>query len=159
MSLRKFAFLSVLSALATENIYAAEPADLFSRANCFNNESITYNYFDPPELRVVTSHHFENGVMKHYVTENPPVACSVGVGIIQTVDGLYCYYVATLDTRHAGVHGAFLSSEPNPDGTLIPGVTTKWSVTGYHTTIFPTGGYVSTNTSASDCNLHFEQFY
>jgi len=50
----------------------ADEEDLFSRANCFNNESITYNYFDPPQLRAVFSHHFKNGTRKHYVTENPP---------------------------------------------------------------------------------------
>ena len=158
-SLKKTACFPILCAMISSNIGAAEPADLFSRANCFNNESITYNYFDPPELRFVASHHFENGSMKHYVTENPPAVCWFATGSVKTVSGLYCHYYATSNTRHAAVHGAFASSEPNPDGTLVPGVTTKWSVTGYHTTLLPTGGYVRTVTNANNCNLHFDQFY
>jgi len=151
-------FLSMFAAHA----FAAEPADQFSRSNCFNNESITYNYFDPPEWRTVFSWHFENGTRRHYVTPNPPYifGCYVGSGGYTMINGLYCPHYLTSATRHAGIHGAFASTEPNPDGNLTPGITTAWSVEGVHTTYFPGAGtYVVSRTYASDCNLHFEQFY
>ena len=58
-----------LSPILFPSSATADDVDTFSRANCFNNESITYNYFDPPESRGVFSHHFKNGTRKHYVTE------------------------------------------------------------------------------------------
>lgn len=75
------------------------------------------------------------------------------------VNGLYCLHYYTYATRHAGVHGAFLSTEPNPDGNLAPGITNKWSVQGVHATYYPGIGFVYSSTQASDCNLHFDQFY
>lgn len=143
------------------SVIAAEPADLFSRAKCYNNESITYNYWDPAQWRTVYSWHFVNGHRQHYVTENPPdiSTCYPSAGGYHQVNGLYCQHFPTLQTRHAGVHGAFLSSEPNPDGDLSPSGPQTWTVQGVHTTVYPGIGYSVTHTSASDCNLHFEQFY
>jgi hypothetical protein len=139
---------------------AAEPVDLFSRANCFNNESITYNFFDPPETRFVSSFHSLNGNTVHYVTENPIFSCRPGLpGEVTTVSGQVCLYTDSTQTRHAAVHGLFSSSEPNPDGNLFPGVTSAWSVRGFHVTVVPGVGDVGTVTDASDCNLHFDQFY
>lgn len=151
--------LSYLSFFIVGSAISAEPADLFSRANCLNNESITYNYFDPPEIRTVFSTHYKNGVYKHYVTDANPVACSPATGTVRTASGLFCVYSPHSATRHAGVHGAFLSTEPNPDGNLVPGVTTAWRVVGSHRTMFPWGGSVQVLTNATDCNFHFDQFY
>ncbi len=132
-------------------------SDQFSRANCGNNESITYDYFDPPQWRAVFSHHFESGSQKHYVTENPAAICVRGVGGYHQVNGRVCLHYPTYKTRHAAVHGLFLSSEPNPDGFLSG--TSDWSVLGYHATIIPRVGYRRSVTSATSCNLRFEQFY
>lgn len=164
---RGAAYIVFLAPFFFASVYAAEPADLFSRANCFNNESITYNYFDPPQFRVIFSHHFKNNVRQHYVTENPPArgTCRPGVNGLHQVNGQYCLHLETYRTRHAGVHGQFLSSEPNPDGDLNPGllglvgVLTPWRVDGIHTIVIPGAGYVVRNTTATGCNLHFEQFY
>lgn len=151
----------VALAFATTALLAAEPADEFSRAECFNNESITYNYWDPVEWRSVYSWHFLNGERQHYVTENPPAweTCVPGFSGFTQVNGWYCFHFVTSQTRHAGVHGAFLSSEPNPDGTMIPGFEYGWTVQGIHTTVIPGVIYWIVHTTASDCNLHFEQFY
>lgn len=151
----------ILSLGMSTLIGAAEPADEFSRANCFNNESITYNYWDPPEWRGVYSWHYQLGVKKHYVTENPPdiMTCYAGGAGNHMVSGLYCLHYMTLATRHAAVHGAFASSEPNPDGTMVPGFSTDWYVEGVHAVWYPGFGGFNVYTSASDCNLRFEQFY
>ncbi|GAB4194358.1 MAG: hypothetical protein Tsb002_25800 [Wenzhouxiangellaceae bacterium] len=144
--------LASITITSAAMVYAAEPADTFSRANCFNNESITYNYFDPPEWRAVFSWHWDKRVNAwvHYVTENPLAYC----------DAVTCWHHFTLQTRHAGVHGMFLSSEPNPDGTMLPGLNgMHWVVSGIHTTIVPGVTYFQQGTSASDCNLHFDQIY
>lgn len=145
-------------------VLAAEDADEFSRANCFNNESITYNYFDPPEWRAVFSWHFQLGFRKHYVTENPIVPqecnefpqCHLGYC---NMPGQMCLHYIMVDTWHGGVHGAFNSSEPNPDGLLPPGAVFSWSTEGVHgwlvAGVFPWNSY----TEADDCNLHFEQIY
>jgi len=56
----------------------------------------------------------------------------------------------------------FLSSEPNPDGNLFPGVTSAWRVKGTHTTYIipsPFSLYIITYTDEDDCNLHFDQVY
>ncbi|CAA0121169.1 Uncharacterised protein [Halioglobus japonicus] len=152
---------AVLAAAGIHEVFAAEPADLFSRANCLNNESITYNYFDPPEMRGALSWHFKNGIRKHYVTENPAYAptCAPGTDGNHQVNGLMCSHLFTMGTWHGGVHGAFNSSEPNPDGTLTPGVTTGWVTIGLHRTLTYGVGVATTYTLATDCNLHFEQFY
>jgi len=141
--------------------FAAENADRFSRANCFNNESITYNYFNPPKYRLVFSRHFKNGDLKHYVTEGEPdwTTCLPGFHGNHQVNGLYCYHFLYSATRQAGVHGAFLSSEPNPDGNLFPGITSDWRVEGVHYAKRRFGQIVSVDTEATDCNLHLDQFY
>lgn len=150
--------------LMLSTVAMAEEADEFSRANCFNNESITYNYFDPPEWRAVFSWHFENGIRRHYVTENPivPSECNPNPNCAQgycNMDGQACLHYITVATWHGGVHGLFNSSEPNPDGNLWPGFTEKWRSDGVHGWlvggVFPWNTY----TSADDCNAHFEQFY
>jgi hypothetical protein len=151
----------LIASLASSCLFAAEPADQFSRANCFNNESITYNYWDPPQWRGVASWHFENGIRRHYVTPNPPVlsTCTVGSGGYTMMNGLYCQHYWTSATRHAGIHGAFASTETNPDGNLTPGFSSSWSVQGVHGTLYPGIAIVYQVTNASDCNLHFDQFY
>lgn len=156
-----FAFV-FLGFFGSETSFSAEPADLFSRANCYNNESITYNYFDPDEWRTVISWHYLNGTLQHYVTENPPYlpSCHPGTGGNHQVNGLLCGHQWELDDRQAGVHGAFLSSEPNPDGDLTPGCAAgSWRTLGDHYTLTPGIGFVEVHTEATDCNAHPEQFY
>lgn len=138
----------------------ANAASHFSRANCWNNESISWSLISP-QWRGVFSHHFLNGVKKHYVTENPPIypSCVPGINGNHEVNGLRCAYSMTKELRHAGVHGAVLSSEPNPDGNLSPGTTSAWSVTGYHTVwLKPINKFLYSETSANDCNGEFDQF-
>lgn len=127
----------------------------FSRANCWNNESISWTVVGGYHWRVVFSRHFKNGTKKHYVTENPPVypTCLPGFNGNHQVNGLSCSHWYTKELRHAGVHGAFLSSEPNPDGTLSPGTTSAWSVQGvHHRWIKSINKFLLTETEASDCN-------
>lgn len=149
-------FLSLLLALPV-----SANQDQFSRANCWNNESLTFSLLTPPESRAVFSWHFKNGVRKHYVTENPadPATCRISGGGFHQVSGLYCFHHFTTKRRHAAIHGRFLSSEPNPDGNLTPGTTSAWRTEGIHTLNLPGIGGFSWPTNARNCNLHYSQFY
>jgi hypothetical protein len=154
----------ILLIVAVQSVSAQEPADLFSRANCYNNESITYNYWDPAENRWVFSWHFKNDVRQHYVTPNPVATgtCVIGFNGSHMVNGLICEHYSTLDTRHAAVHGLLnvLFGEPNPDGDLTPGCGQgPWRTEGYHTTLIPGIGGITTRSFAHNCNARFDQFY
>lgn len=125
---------------------AAEPADEFSRANCFNNESITYNYWDPPQWRAVFSWHFDthNGYAAHYVTPNQLAYC----------DYYTCWYYFFEATRHAAIHSG---NEPNA-GPIVWN-SNRWFVNGKHDTLIPGVAITTRWTSAQDCNLRLDQFY
>lgn len=152
--------LVVCAGLGPPVSMAAEPSDLFSRANCFNNESITYNYFAPPQWRAVISWHYDthNNNAVHLIAHAKPISCfgqySSNCPTVCT-PAMNCLYPLTQDTRHAGIHNVY-------DGVPIPGVTTRWRVHGYHNTTYTNFGFpigIVTQTDAVDCNLHLEQFY
>lgn len=57
-------------------IIAAEETDMFSRANCINNESISYNFFEPAQWRLTFSTHIRSSTSEnHYVASGPFVGC------------------------------------------------------------------------------------
>ena len=156
--------LVVLFALSNASVLiAAEPADEFSRANCFNNESITYNYWDPPTQRGVISHHVDtdSGYAEHFKGSTDPVQCASGPPCpttCTTADA--CLWPVKWDTRHAAIHNF-------ADGVPLPGISDRWSVHGVHVFVlwwemypYPSPVSIKTYTGpVDDCNLHFDQFY
>ncbi|MDH5242032.1 MAG: hypothetical protein OEW73_14745 [Gammaproteobacteria bacterium] len=151
----------IVAALLLTQAQISESADHFSRANCWNNESLSWSLIQQ-QWRGVFSHHWKNGVKQHYVTENPPAypSCVLGVNGDHDIYGFQCLYYVTKEYRHAGVHGGFLSSDdPHPDGDLSLFTTTDWYVEGKHTTwIKPINKFLFTATSAIDCNGEIGQF-
>ncbi len=106
--------------------------------------------------------HIAGGDGRHYVTENPAVvsSCVPATGVAAMINGLHCFHSYTKAFRHAAVHGAILTSEPNPDGDLALGVAVGWSVIGeHHRWIKGPNIFQYRVTNATDCNLHPDQFY
>ncbi|MEQ9003865.1 MAG: hypothetical protein RIE74_09890 [Pseudomonadales bacterium] len=154
-------------------VVVAEEADEFSRANCFNNESITYDFFAPPKQMVVISWHTDtNNGVTHYAGSSDPIGCN---GFLwppgvpnpcpkgNLVESSYCtfdqncLYPYTWRTRHAGIHNL-------TDGVPLPGISSRWIVEGRHSyylgSLFGIPIAVIQNTGPeTDCNLHFDQFY
>jgi hypothetical protein len=134
-----------------------DPDQQISRANCLNNESITFQPTVPPMPLSVFSWHFEHGIRRHYVTENAPTPdCAPNppchLGYCNT-SGQYCLYYLRVGTRQAAIHGSIAPSEAYSDGPLVPGVTTKWSVEGVHGMLWLGAFPINFYTSANDCNL------
>ncbi len=126
----------------------------FSRANCSNNESISYNAI-AQESRAVFSHHYRNGTRKHYVVENPPApgTCHAHPGM--QLNGWHCLHLFTDGHRHAAVHGNVLASEPSNDVSYF----SAWTVRGVHAINWGAGlGGITVRTIASDCNHAWWQY-
>lgn len=118
----------------------SEEVDMFSRANCLNNESITYNYWEPPQWRLTFSYHYDtDSGNTHYAASGPLAYCDI----------YGCWYHYEYTTRAAAVHWG-------EGGT--PGVSSRWNVFGNHRHYFPGVGFIHYSTSATDCNLSFDQF-
>lgn len=133
--------VAVLSTLVATSALAEE-VEKFSRANCANNESITYNFWDPPEWRLTFSYHqdLENNYAEHYVASGPFSHCDI----------YGCWYLYEHTTRAAAVHWG--------EGG-VPGVSTRWAVIGDHRTYLDwLGVFTYYWTTARDCNLSFDQF-
>ena len=128
--------------MGISSIIFAEDVDMFSRANCVNNESITYNFFDPPEWRLTFSTHVDtqNGNASHYVAGGPLAYCDI----------YGCWYYYELTTRADAVHWG--------EGG-VPGISTRWVAYGDHRHYYPGIGFTAYFTSANDCNLNFGQFF
>lgn len=126
-----------------------------SRANCWNNESISYGLY---KWRVVFSYHIQNGVRKHYVTANPPsvTTCVPGAAGFHQTNGLWCAHFFTRSWRHAGIHGSILPTESWNDGNLNPLSPTNpwdWVVEGdHHTWIKPINKLILQTTWTDDCS-------
>lgn len=126
----------------------------FSRANCNNNESISFTFIQ--ESRAVFSHHRRNGVFKHYVTESPPAAgtCHPHSPGGQ-LNGQHCLHLFQTKSRHAGVHGGIAPSEPSSDQNYF----SSWTVYGVHAINWGSGlGGITVRSWASSCNLEYWQF-
>lgn len=119
----------------------ADEVDMFSRANCANNESITYNFFDPPQWRLTFSTHVDTqaGNSSHYVASGPLAYCDI----------FGCWYYYEYTTRAAAIHWG--------EGG-VPGFSSRWVVYGDHRHYYPGVGFTHFPTSAVDCNLSFDQF-
>ncbi|MFK8017021.1 MAG: hypothetical protein AB8G17_16470 [Gammaproteobacteria bacterium] len=128
-------------AFAASTAVVADEVDMFSRANCINNESITYNFFDPPQWRLTFSIHFDtqNNYQSSYVASGPLAFC----------DFSGCWYQYQYTTRAAAVDWG---------AGGVPGVSDRWFVNGDHRHFYPGVGFTHYPTAASDCNLSFDQF-
>lgn len=135
--------------------------DEFSRANCFNNESITYDFFAPPFMGTVISWHYdtENGNAVHYVGASNPTYCygQPSNSCPSTcVASTGCYWPILTGNRFAAIHNV-------EDNVPLPGLSSRWRTEGYHThyfgVIYGIPIYYVSWTNAVDCNLHFDQFY
>ena len=137
----------------------AESTGDFSRANCAtNNESITFNPFDP-FYRAVISWHTLNGVT-HYAGDEDPVYCTGG--LCPTSPSIWedarceisdnCLWPLSYHTvtgRWAAIHNIY-----GQDSQSL----TDWTVEGRHTILF---GYyygipiytVNRSLPQTDCNL------
>jgi len=130
--------------------------DYFSRANCFNNESITYNYWSPPEYRAVASQHYdtENNNAMHTTCDQLPVSCLLGQpcpNSCTVLDQCMCGY--TQNTRHAAIH-------MGEEGSLFNWPwSDRWFVRGGHSFWAPGAWPYTYVTQATDCNGHLDQFY
>lgn len=124
-----------------------------SRANCFNNESISWSVNFVHKWRVVISHHYYLGVKRHFVTEAPIYypACVPGFAGNHDIYGNNCEYRYYKYWRHAGIHGSIFSSDnPHPDGDLTQ--SDGWTVLGqHHTWIKPIDKFLYASTEAVDC--------
>lgn len=158
---RKFIALAICFygiAAHAQGFPVPDPDASISRANCLNNESITFQPTVPPMPIAVFSWHFEHGVRQHYVSENPIVPsechpnppCSLG---FCNTSGQFCLHYFEVGTRQAAIHGSVAPSESYSDGPLIPGVTTKWSVEGVHAMMWLGAFPINFYTAAIDCNL------
>jgi len=138
-SLTKLVAVTLFASYGTATI--ADEVDMFSRANCINNESITYNFFDPPQWRLTFSIHTDtqNGNAAHYVASGPLAYCT----------WYTCWYYYEYTTRADAVHWG-------EGGT--PGFSSRWRTTGDHRHYYAGVGFTHYPTSASDCNLSFSQF-
>jgi hypothetical protein len=119
----------------------AEEAEKFSRANCINNESITYNWWDPPVWRLTFSYHqdLENNYAEHYVASGPFSHC----------DAYGCWYLYENTTDASAIHVG--------EGG-VPG-STRWATIGDHRTYLDwLGVFTYYWTTARDCNIDFSQF-
>lgn len=138
----------------------AEEIDEFSRANCFNNESISYDLFAPAWRGGVISHHFdtENGNAVHFVGHTAPIRCYGNQTNCPSTctPQMQCIWPPITSNRMAAIHNV-------EDSVPVPGVTTRWRTKGYHNhTIpapFPFPVYYVVETEAVDCNLRPKQFY
>lgn len=141
-------------------VAGAEEVDQFSRANCFNNESISYDFFAPAWRGGVISHHFdsESGNAVHFVGHAAPIRCYGNQTSCPSTctPAMQCLWPIITANRMAAIHNV-------EDGVPIPGVTSRWRTKGYHNhTIpapFPFPVYYVVETEAVDCNFHFNQFY
>jgi hypothetical protein len=150
-------FAGIAGPLATH----AEEWDEFSRANCFNNESITYDFFYGYLEGAVISWHYDSEAdgEVHYVGHAPPVSCW-GQSTIPCPTTCYpntsCLWPIVRSDRLAAIHNV-------ADGVPLPGLSTRWHTRGYHNHwfgwVYGVPIYFVTETDASDCNLHFDQFY
>lgn len=122
----------------------------FSRANCLNNESLTY-YLLAQESRAVFSAHYRPGVAHHYVTENPIAAgtchshpSNQGGAML---NGQHCLHTFTTGFRHPGIHGSLLPTEPSTDTDFFP----SWTTRGTHSISLGSGlGGITVRTVATD---------
>lgn len=129
----------------------------FSRANCFNNESITFIPLDPGH-RAVISWHTESGTT-HYAGDEDPVFCSSPPcptgNLLEDArceigdNCLWPYSYHTITGRWAAIHNT--SGFDNE-------TTTGWTVQGRHTqffgSVFGVPVYYVTNSGpVTDCNL------
>ncbi len=139
----------IIASLLFSTCVMAEEVEMFSRANCINNESITYDYFALPQWRLTFSEHidhdqwgFFNGVkfyFRHLVASSPLSHC----------DFYNCWYFYEQTTRAAAIHIG--------EGG-VPGVSTNWGVKGEHWHYLTHFGHVRLDSTASDCNLSYDQF-
>jgi hypothetical protein len=147
--------------IAVATAAGAEEVDEFSRANCFNNESISYDYFAPAFKGQVISWHYDtqNGNAVHYVGASNPVVCygqySNSCSATCTA-AMSCRWPLLYQNRMAAIHNV-------QDGVPLPGLSTRWHTHGYHNHTF---GYLYgffvyyvAETDAVNCILHFDQFY
>ena len=124
-----------------------EPPSHFSRANCFNNESINYNYWDLGQWRLVVSYHKDtwttdnhfvaSGPFSHYDAEDRPV------------------YQLVYTDRAGAVHVGEGISVGQFTFPLVPAE--RWNVNGEHTT-FIGGKFYYTYTFANGCDFDLSQF-
>jgi hypothetical protein len=150
-------FITLMILFFTANISLGEETDFFSRANCFNNETIAYDYFDPAQYRIVVSHHIdgENNNSVHYVGDKNPVYCygDYSNSCPSTcTDATNCAWGWSLNTRHAAIHNS-------EDSVSLPFLSTRWSTKGYVATLLNGSYTVAWSGLENDCNLHLDQFY
>ncbi len=151
----------------------ADDVDQFSRANCFNNESITYDYFAPPWYGAVVGHHYDqwNGNHIHYVGHDDPIACygnfNPPPGLCPSSPGWYedakcelwqqCFFPLGYSNAFKAIHNV----SDNVGTPEIP--VTRWRTVGLHNhyygEFFGVPVQIVDQTEATDCNLHFNQFY
>ncbi len=109
---------------------------IVSRANCVNNESITWddNLF-LKEWRLTFSYHNDrpNG-RTHYAVSGPLAICT----------GTSCWYYYEYTTWAPAVHVG--------EGG-VPGISDRWSVGGDHRHYYPGFGFTRHATFATNCNL------
>jgi hypothetical protein len=100
--------LAVIAWSAVVTAAAAEEQDEFSRANCFNNESITYDFFAPPFQVQVISWHYDgdNGGLVHHVGASDPIWCYGSFGACPSTcfPWMACGCGIIASTRMAAIH-------------------------------------------------------
>lgn len=109
---------------------------IVSRANCVNNESITWddNLF-LKEWRLTFSYHNDRPAGRtHYAVSGPLATCTT------TSCWYYYQYTTWAPAVHWGEGGA-------------PGVSNRWSVGGDHRHYYPGFGFTRHATFATGCNL------
>jgi len=147
----------------------ASADDEFSRANCFNNESITFSIFSTYDGNVI-SQHFDrdNGNTVHYVGASVPAFC---YGWVSTACPTTCvesdlclWEILYGRNRMAAIHNTE-DAVAWPLFTQIGAVvqSSRWRVVGKHTHflgyLFDEPIYYVATTEAVDCNLRLDQFY
>jgi len=147
-SMKKLFLLVAILIVPTSSAMAAK----VSRANCFNNESVTYGL---PKWALVFSFHYLNGVSQHYVTDAAPSypTCYIGASGYSQTNGFRCHHYFKKSWRHVGIHGSIFPTESYWDGDLQsnPG-TGPWTVTGeHHRWIKPINKFLLSYTNAHDC--------
>lgn len=139
--------------------------DEFSRANCFNNESITFSVFTTYDGNVISKHidneafgevHWTGGslpvICYGFFSSNCPSTCYITTGCL--------YPILENRTRIAAIHN-IADGVPFPTPPWV--TSSRWRVEGSHYNylgmLFDEPFYFVTYTSATDCNLRFDQFY